>query len=125
MSKVPMVETQAALFPEPVAVQLERRRAAAVRCAPLADGRRDPWGGRRKPQPGKHLVAEVGKRTVWLRDGDRGDRVFALLDAAGVERRQWSSEMRCWMIPLNRTDDVLAFAEFSDRWTITCEAVDR
>lgn len=114
-----------ALFPEPVSIQLRRRRVASLRCEPLSDGRRDTWGGRRKPQPGKHLMAECGRRTVWLRDGDRGDRVFALLEAAQIERRQWDSDRRCWMVPLNRADDVLAFAEFSDRWTVVCEAVDR
>ncbi|WP_130504240.1 hypothetical protein [Blastococcus saxobsidens] len=106
------------------AAQLRRRRLASLRCEPLADGRRDPFSGRR-PQVGKHLVVEVGRRTVWLRDGDRGDRVFALLDAAQIERRQWDSDRRCWMVPLNRADDVLAFAEYSDRWTVAVEAVDR
>ncbi len=90
----------------------------------MIDGRRDTLAKRRRDL-GKHLVAEVGKRTVWLRDGDRGDRVFALLDAAQVEARQWDPNRRCWMVSVERADDVLAFAEFSERWTVTCAAVDR
>jgi hypothetical protein len=108
-----------------VGQQFRRRRQASLRCEPLSDGRRDTFGGHRKPQPGRHLLVEVGKRTVWLRDGDRGDRVFALLDAAQVERRQWDSERRCWMVSVNRADDVLAYAEYAERWTVTCEAVQR
>ncbi len=104
--------------------QLRRRRQASLRCQPMVDGRRDPLV-KRRPQVGKHLVAEVGKRTVWLRDGDRGDRVFALLDAAQVEARQWDSTRRCWMVSVTRADDVLAFAEYAERWTVTCTAVDR
>ncbi len=110
---------------ETVGGQLRRRRAASLRCAPMPDGRRDTLAKRRRPEPGKHLVAEVGKRTVWLRDGQRGDRVFALLDAARIEARQWDADRRCWMVSVNRADDVLAFAEFSERWTVTCTAVDR
>ncbi len=110
---------------ETVGTQLRRRRQASLRCEAMADGRRDTLGGRRRPQQGKHLLAEVGKRTVWLRDGQRGDRVFALLDAAQIEARQWDPDRRCWMVSVNRADDVLAFAEFSERWTVTCTAVDR
>ncbi|MDP9460820.1 MAG: hypothetical protein M3Q22_11430 [Actinomycetota bacterium] len=91
----------------------------------MRDGRRDTLGGRRRPQQGKHLLAEFGKRTVWLRDGQRGDRVFALLDAAQIEARQWDADRRCWMVSVNRADDVLAFAEFSERWTVAVEAVNR
>ncbi|MDP9428474.1 MAG: hypothetical protein M3Q47_06155 [Actinomycetota bacterium] len=91
----------------------------------MRDGRRDTLGGRRRPQQGKHLLAEVGKRTVWLRDGDRGDRVFALLDAAQIEARQWDPDRRSWMVSIARADDLLAFAEFSQRWTVSIQAVDR
>lgn len=108
-----------------VATQLRGRRQASLRCQPLTDGRRDTLGGRRRPEVGKHLAVEVGKRTVWLYDGTRGDRVFALLEAAQVEQRQWDWQRRCWMVSVNRADDVLAFAEFSDRWTVAVEAVDR
>ncbi len=90
----------------------------------MSDGRRDTLAKRRR-SVGKHLVAEVGKRTVWLRDGDRGDRVFALLDAVQLEARQWDSTRRCWMVSVARADDVLAFAEYSERWTVTCTAVNR
>ncbi len=105
--------------------QLRRRRQGSFRCEPMPDGRRDTLGGRRKPEPGKHLLAEVGRRTVWLRDGDRGDRVFALLDAVQVDARQWDWHRRCWMVSVARADDVLAFAEYAERWTVTCTAVDR
>ncbi len=104
--------------------QLRRRRQASLRCEPLGDGRRDTLAKRRR-SVGKHLVAEVGKRTVWLRDGDRGDRVFALLDAVQLEARQWDSTRRCWMVSVARADDVLAFAEYSERWTVTVQAVQR
>ncbi len=110
---------------ETVGAQLRRRRAASLRCEPMRDGRRDTLGGRRRPQQGKHLLAEVGKRTVWLRDGDRGDRVFALLDAAQIEARQWDPDRRSWMVSIARADDLLAFAEFSQRWTVSVQAVDR
>ncbi len=110
---------------ETVGTQLRRRRQASLRCEAMADGRRDTLGKRRKPEPGKHLLVEVGKRTAWLRDGQRGDRVFALLDAAQIEARQWDADRRCWMVSVARTDDVLAFAEFSERWTVAVEAVDR
>lgn len=36
---------------EPIARQLDRRRAAALRCAPLEDGRRDPF----QPAPSQRL----------------------------------------------------------------------
>ncbi len=109
---------------ETAGVQLRRRRQSSLRCEPMADGRRDTLAKRRR-DPGKHLVVECGKRTVWLRDGQRGDRVFALLDAAQVDARQWDSTRRCWMVSVARADDVLAFAEYAERWTVTCTAVDR
>ncbi len=114
-----------AVTDETVSAQLRRRRQASLRCEPMANGRRDTLERRRKPEVGKHLEAEVGRRTVWLRDGNRGDRVFALLDAARVHARQWDWNRRCWMVSVARADDVLALAEFSERWTVTCTAVDR
>jgi len=99
-----------------IAREWDNRRAAERRMTSVPKRRREP---------GKHLVAQVGKRTVWLRDGDRGDRVFALLDAVQVDARQWDSTRRCWMVSVTRADDVLAFAEYSERWTVTCEAVNR
>ncbi len=102
-----------------IAHEWDQRRLAERRMGPV------PRRRGRRAKAGKHLVAQVGKRTVWLRDGDRGDRVFALLEAAQIAQRQWSAELRCWMVPVNRADDVLSFAEYSERWTVTCQAVDR
>lgn len=110
--------------------QLRRRREASRRLPPLQDGRRDTLARRRAPLVGRHLVVEVGKRTAWLLDEDsngrgRGDRVFALLDSVQLEQRQWDSTRRCWMVPVDRADDVLAHAEYRERWTVETRAVDR
>ena len=44
---------------------LHRRRAAAARCVPLADGRRDPWALERNPAPtGFGLTAAELQREV-------------------------------------------------------------
>lgn len=109
---------------EPIPAQVRRRRAASLRCEPLTNGRRDTLSRRVESDP-RRLLVEVGRRTVWLRDGERGDRVFALLNAAQVEQRQWDSGRRCWMVSVSRADDVIAFAEYAERWSIAVEAVDR
>lgn len=70
------------------------------------------------------LHVEVGARTAWIYGRD-GQDVFALLDEVGIERRQWSTAERVWMIPVQYADDVMAWAEWKQRRTVTCEAVDR
>ncbi len=102
--------------------QLRRRRQASLRCEPLADGtgRRDPWS-RPRATPARTLHVEVGRRTAWL----FGDKTFALLDAVGLERRQWDASRRVWMIPMQYADDVMAYAEWKQRRVVTCTAVDR
>lgn len=112
----------------PVATQLRRRRVAALRCEPLDDGQRDPWSvvGRGTPtaKTSRTLHVEVGRRTAWLYGRDGRD-VFALLDEVGLERRQWDWERKAWMVPLASADDVMSYAEWRQRRTVTCEAVDR
>ncbi len=101
--------------------QLRRRREASLRCEPLADGQRDPWS-RPRATVARTLHVEAGRRTAWL----YGEKVFALLDAVGIEQRQWDhSGRRVWMIPMQYADDVMAYAEWKQRRVVTCEAVDR
>jgi hypothetical protein len=54
---------------------LDRRRAAALRCAPLDDGRRDPWTFTR-PEPSPASLR--GSRAAW-----EHLRFLGLLDADG------------------------------------------
>ncbi|MCU1669507.1 MAG: hypothetical protein JWP40_2434 [Blastococcus sp.] len=111
-----------------VPVQLRRRRQASLRCEPLHDGLRDPWTSRRvrdsTPISPRTLHVEVGARTAWIYGRD-GQEVFALLDAVGIQRRQWDAERKVWMIRVQDADDVMAFAEWRQRRIVTCEAVDR
>jgi hypothetical protein len=100
---------------------LRRRRQASLRCEPLdAAGRRDPMSTRRR-MPALTLHVEVGKRTAWL----HGERIVELLDAAQVERRQWDWQRRLWMVPIDRADDVITYAEWRQRRVVTVEAIDR
>lgn len=110
--------------PPPVATQLRRRRAAAVRCEPLSDGRRDPWTPKRGSAELRTLHVEVGRRTAWLYGRDGRD-IFTLLDEVGLEQRQWDWERKAWMVPIQHADDVMAVAEWKQRRVVTCEAVDR
>lgn len=118
-----LFDTHSRAASPPVATQLRARRAAAVRCEPLQDGRRDPW-----PTKGystlRTLHVEVGRRTAWIYGRDGRD-VFTLLDEVGLERRQWDWERKAWMVPIASADDVMAYAEWKQRRTVTCEAVDR
>lgn len=107
---------------ETVGEQLRRRRAAAARCAPLGDGRRDP--AQRRPRDGvatQTLHVLVGPRhTAWL----IGGRVPSLLRHLDVPT-QFDHAKRLWSIPVNRVDDVLAYAEHAEHRFVTVEAVDR
>jgi hypothetical protein len=111
--------------------ELRRRRQASLRCEPLDDGRRDPWTSRglhdesRKSSiSARTLHVEVGRHTAWLHGRD-GQDVFRLLDEVGIDRRQWDARRRVWQIPLQYADDVMAWAEWRQRRTVTCEDVDR
>jgi hypothetical protein len=115
-----------------VPVQLRRRRQASLRCEPLHDGLRDPWTSRRDvdrvrdstPISPRTLHVEVGARTAWIYGRD-GQDVFALLDAVGIDRRQWDAERKVWMVPVAYADDIMAWAEWRQRRIVTVEAVDR
>lgn len=52
---------------EPIARQLRRRRAAAVRCEPLIDGRRDPLELPRQPTPDVRELDSWGAALAHLR----------------------------------------------------------
>lgn len=102
--------------------QLARRRAAAARSEPLPDGRRDP--AQRRPRDGvatRTLHVEVGARnTAWL----IGGRVQSLLRRLNVPS-QWDPVKRLWAVPVNRVDDVLAYAEHAEKRFVTVEVVDQ
>ena len=100
--------------------QVRRRRAAADRCPPLDDGRRDPL----EPEPDRWtfervLHVEVGRRIARL----HGGRMVRLLDQADVERRQWDHRRRLWMVSGDQVDDLLVYAEHTERRFVTVEAV--
>jgi hypothetical protein len=104
-----------------LAAQLRRRRAAAVRCEPLGDGRRDPaapltdvdrWTSER------HLHLVVGCTAVWL----LGGRVRRLLDGAGVQAR-YDHRRGLWSVPVHLADDVRLYAERVESRFVTTEAV--
>jgi hypothetical protein len=99
---------------------LRRRRDASLRCEPLPDGRRDVLS-RPKPTAAPTLRVEVGRRTAWL----YGDDIVGLLERARVDRRQWDWQRRVWMIPIDRADDVISYAEWRQRRIVTVEDVDR
>ncbi len=106
--------------PERVSTQLRRRRAASLRCEPLADGRHDPWPSPVPTRP-RTLHVRVNRNTARL----YGEGSFALLDEVGIERRQWDHRERVWMIPIQYADDVMAWAEWKQRRVVTCEAIER
>ena len=70
---------------------------------------------------GLTLRVECGRRTCWL----HGHRVKALLDRAQVDALQWDPRFRCWMVSINRADDVITAAEYLEHRVVTVEAVDR
>lgn len=76
---------------------------------------RDRWTSTRT------LHVECGRRTAWL----YGGRVKQLIERAGLERSMFDHSRKVWMIPIDRADDVMVYAEhFEGRFT-TVEAVDR
>lgn len=103
-----------------IPAQIRRRRAAASRCAPLSDGRQDPLSLPKGARL-RSLHVEVGRRSAWI----HGDKVFELLDAVGIERRQWDHLRRVWCVPVQFADDVISWAEWRQRRVVTCEAVER
>lgn len=105
---------------ETIPAQLRRRRGASYRCQPLEDGRRDPVAKKVTRSP-RTLRVEVGRHTAWL----FGEKTFDLLDAVGIEQRQWDHKQRVWMIPVQYADDVMAWAEWRQRRVVTCEVIDR
>ncbi len=107
--------------PQDTPTQLRRRRQASLRYEPMADGRRDPWSSSKGARQTRTLHVEAGRRTAWI----YGAKTFELLDAVGIERRQWDHQRRVWMIPIQFTDDLMAYAEWKQRRVVTCEAVER
>lgn len=75
---------------------------------------------RRTSGRGTALTVEVGKRTCWL----HGTAVKAIINAVGAPS-QWDPNRRCWMVSVNRVDDVIAWAEYRHRRFVTVEAVER
>lgn len=106
---------------EGVGTQIRRRRQASLRCEPLTDGRRDPWSPKRSQSGARTLHVVIGRHTAYL----HGEKVFDLLDKAGIERRQWDHRRRVWMIPIQFAGDVMAYAEWKQRRVVTCEAAER
>lgn len=85
---------------------LRRRRAAAWRLPPLANGVVDPWPaapGRNRRMP---VTVELGRRTAWL----YGVGVYDALVTADVPRMR-CARRRTWCCPIDRLDDVLAVIE--------------
>lgn len=75
---------------------------------------------RRSTARGTALRVEVGKRTCWL----YGAGIKPIIMAVGAPS-QWDSARRCWMVSVNRIDDVMAWAEHRERRFLTVEAVAR
>ena len=109
--------------PQATPAQVRRRRAAADRCPPMDDGRRDPIEPDRRGDrwtSDRTLHVEVGRRTAWL----HGGKITRLLNRAGVDRRMWDHLSRTWCIPVDRVDDLLVYAEHFEGRFCTVEAVD-
>jgi len=67
------------------------------------------------------LHVEVGRYSAWL----DGPHVPTLLDAAGVTERRFDVDQQRWMVPVDRADDVMSWAEWRERRVVTCSDVDR
>ena len=77
-------------------------------------------GHRHQSVRGTVLHIKVGRRTAWL----YGAHVKALINAVHAPS-QWEPVWRTWMVPVNRADDVLAWAEYKQHRVVTVKAVQR
>jgi hypothetical protein len=113
-----------ALFPEPLDVQLARRREAALRCPPLACGRRDPLkrpsSSDRWTSPRVLHVEEGSRHTAWL----HGGRLKRLCEHANVPHL-WDPETRTWKVSRKRLGDLIAYARHVEGRFVTTELIDR
>lgn len=108
--------------------QLRRRRAASRRCEPLEDGRRDPVEVDRRDRwtSTRTLHVEVGRRTAWLYGGRAKQLIETAAQRAGSPcPSMWDHRLRVWMVPIDRADDILVYAEHVEGRFTTVEAVDR
>ena len=103
---------------------IRRRRAAAQRCQPLADGRRDTLSTPVRDDrwtSARTLHIEVGPRhTAWL----HGGRLKAMCERVGVPH-VWSHDRRLWSIPAARVQDVATYAEHVEGRFVTVERVEQ
>jgi hypothetical protein len=111
-----------------IPTQLRRRRAASRRSEPLEDGRRDPFEGDHRDRwtSTRTLHVEVGRRTAWLYGGRAKQLIEMSAQRAGTPcPSMWDHRRRVWMIPIDRTDDILVYAEHVEGRFTTVEAVTR
>ncbi len=77
------------------------------------------------PKVRRTLRVEVGRRTCWLYgDEETGRAVRGLIERVGAPC-MWDHTRRCWMVSVNRADDVIAAAEHWQRRHVDVVAVDR
>lgn len=66
------------------------------------------------------LHVEVGRRTAYL----HGARIVPALNRLGIPK-QWDPARRCWSVPVDRADDLIAYCEHNQRRAVTVEAAPR
>ncbi|RBY94836.1 hypothetical protein DQ244_06130 [Blastococcus sp. TBT05-19] len=96
------------------------RRAAGISFRPDWITRQARRAAATRPGPAS-LHVEVGRYSAWLEGPDVG----ALLDAAGVTERLFDHDRGRWMVPVDRVDNVMSWAEWRERRIVTCSDVDR
>ncbi len=77
---------------------------------------------RRRTLRGRALTVETGKHTAWLRSDGAG--LVDVMDFVGTSR-QWDTQRRHWMVPINRASDVIAACEHRHGMAVTVTAVNR
>ncbi|GAA3172744.1 hypothetical protein GCM10010531_27840 [Blastococcus jejuensis] len=108
--------------------QLRRRRAASRRLEPMADGRRDPFEVDRRDRwtSTRTLHVECGRRTAWLYGGRAKHLIESAAQRSGAPiPSMWDHLRRLWIVPIDRADDILVYAEHVEGRFTTVEAVDR
>jgi hypothetical protein len=114
--------------PQDTPSQLWRRRNASRRCEAMETGRRDPLEVDRRDRwtSIRTLHVECGRRTAWLYGGRAKHLIEHAAQRAGTPcPSMWDHRRRVWMIPIDRADDILVFAEHVEGRFTTVEAVDR
>lgn len=70
----------------------------------------------------KTLTVEIGPRhTTYITEGGH---IVPVLNTLGIPR-QWHPGRRCWAIPTNRADDLLAYCEHKQKRAVNVQAGDR